>query len=288
MAACVWGMEMCARIFGLSSWSMLVPQALEGVAAVAVLYATVRRWFGPVAGILAGVVMATTPVAALMFRFTNPDALLVLLMTAAAYAVTRAIEAGKTRWLVLAGALLGFGFLTKMLQALLVLPAFALAYLVAGPHGLSRRIRQLLAGGAALVAGAGWWVAAVMLTPAADRPYVGGSTNDSILQLALGYNGLGRLTGNETGSVGLAGRGGGGGPGGAFGSSTGLTRLFNSDMGGQVSWLLPAALVALVALLWGTRRGPRIDRARAAPPLWGGSLPRPAPWVNSLALTRPP
>ncbi len=265
-------MEISARIFGLNSWSMLMPQALEGVAAVAVLYATVRRWFGPVAGILAGVVMATTPVAALMFRFNNPDALLVLLMTAAAYAVTRAIEAGKTRWLVLAGALLGFGFLTKMLQALLVLPAFALAYLVAGPHGLSRRIRQLLAGGAALVAGAGWWVAAVMLTPAADRPYVGGSTNDSILQLALGYNGLGRLTGNETGSVGLAGRGGGGGPAGAFGSSTGLTRLFNSDMGGQVSWLLPAALVALVALLWGTRRAPRTDRTRAAALLWGGSL----------------
>jgi 4-amino-4-deoxy-L-arabinose transferase-like glycosyltransferase len=270
--ASLWVMEISARIFGLSSWSMLMPQALEGVATVAVLYATVRRWFGPVAGILAGVVMATTPVAALMFRFNNPDALLVLLMTAAAYAVTRAVEAGKTRWLVLAGALLGFGFLTKMLQALLVLPAFALAYLVAGPHSLSRRIRQLLAGGAALVAGAGWWVAAVMLTPAADRPYVGGSTNDSILQLALGYNGLGRLTGNETGSVGLAGRGGGGGPGGAFGSSTGLTRLFNSDMGGQVSWLLPAALVALVALLWGTRRAPRTDRTRAAALLWGGSL----------------
>jgi 4-amino-4-deoxy-L-arabinose transferase-like glycosyltransferase len=270
--ASLWVMEISARIFGLSSWSMLVPQALEGVAAVAVLYATVRRWFGPAAGILAGVVMATTPVAALMFRFNNPDALLVLLMTAAAYAVTRAIEAGKTRWLVLAGALLGFGFLTKMLQAFLVLPAFALAYLVAGPHGLSRRIRQLLAGGAAVVAGAGWWVAAVMLTPAADRPYVGGSTNDSILQLALGYNGLGRLTGNETGSVGLAGRGGGGGPGGAFGSSTGLTRLLNAEMGGQVSWLLPAALVALIALLWGTRRAPRTDRTRAAALLWGGWL----------------
>jgi 4-amino-4-deoxy-L-arabinose transferase-like glycosyltransferase len=123
-----------------------------------------------------------------------------------------------------------------------------------------------------VVAGAGWWVEAVMLTPAADRPYVGGSTNDSILQLALGYNGLGRLTGNETGSVGLAGRGGGGGPGGAFGSSTGLTRLLNAEMGGQVSWLLPAALVALIALLWGTRRAPRTDRTRAAALLWGGWL----------------
>src|SRR5260370_33369404 len=169
MAACVWGMEMFARIFGVSSWRMLVAQAVEGVAAVAVLYATVRRWFGPAAGILAGVVMATTPVAVLMFRFNNPDALLVLLMTAAAYAVTRAIEAGKTRWLVLAGALLGLGFLTKMLQAFLVLPAFALAYLVAGPHGLSRRIRQLLAGGAPLGAGAGGGVAAGVATPGGRR-----------------------------------------------------------------------------------------------------------------------
>jgi len=266
--ASLWVMGISARVFGLSSWSVLVPQALEGVATVAVLYVTVRRWFGPAAGLLAGAVMALTPVAALMFRFNNPDALLVLLMTAAAYAATRAIEAGKTRWLVLAGALLGFGFLTKMLQAFLVLPAFAVAYLVAGPRGLGRRIWQLLAGGAALVVAAGWWVAAVMLTPAADRPYVGGSTNDSILQLALGYNGLGRLTGNETGSVGFGGRGGG--P--AFGGSTGLTRLFSADMGGQVSWLLPAALVALAALLWGTRRESRTDRTRAAALLWGGWL----------------
>src|SRR5260370_14303090 len=204
MAACVWGMEMCARIFGLSSWSMLVPQALEGVAAVAVLYATVRRWFGPVAGILAGVVMANTPVAPLMFRSTNPDALLVLLMTAAAYAVTRAIEAGKTRWLVLAGALLGFGFLTKMLQALLVLPAFALAYLVAGPHGLSRRIRQLLAGGAALVAGAGWGVAAGVLPPAPQPPSGGGAPHNSTLRPALGDDSLGRCTAYATRAGGAA------------------------------------------------------------------------------------
>jgi 4-amino-4-deoxy-L-arabinose transferase-like glycosyltransferase len=267
--ASLWVMEISARIFGLNYWSMLVPQALEGVATVGVLYATVRRWFGPAAGILAGVVMATTPVAALMFRFNNPDALLVLLMTAAAYAVTRAIEAGKTRWLVLAGALLGFGFLTKMLQAFLVLPGFALVYLVAGPRGLGRRIWQLLLSGAAVLLSAGWWVAVVMLTPAADRPYVGGSTNDSILQLAFGYNGLGRLDGNETGSVGF---GGGGGGGFGFSGSTGLTRLFASDMGGQISWLLPAALIALAALLWGARRAPRTDRTRAAALLWGGWL----------------
>jgi 4-amino-4-deoxy-L-arabinose transferase-like glycosyltransferase len=265
--AFLWIMDISARIFGLNYWSLLVPQALEGVATVAALYATVRRWFGPAAGILAGVAMALTPVAALMFRFNNPDALLTLLMTLAAYAVTRAIDAGKTRWLVLAGALLGFGFLAKMLQAFLVLPGFALAYLVAGPHGLGKRTLQVLAGGAAVLVAAGWWVAAVMLTPAADRPYIGGSTNNSILGLTFGYNGFGRLDGNETGSVGFGGHGVA-----ATGGSSGLTRLFASDMGGQISWLLPAALIALVALLWGTRRAPRADRIRAGALVWGGWL----------------
>ena len=158
-----------------------------------------------------------------------------------------------------------------MLQAFLVLPAFALVYLVAGPPGLGRRIWQLLAGGAALVLAAGWWVAVVQFTPAAGRPYVGGSTNDSVLQLALGYNGLGRLDGNETGSVGFTGGGGGGG-GSAFGGSAGLSRLFASEMGGQISWLLPAALIALAALVWLSWRRPRTDRVRAAALLWGGWL----------------
>src|SRR6266536_1926263 len=277
--ASLWVMDLSARIFGLNYWSVLVPQALEGVACVGVLYAAVRRWFGPAAGLLAGAVLALTPVAALMFRFNNPDALLVLLLTLAAYAMTRAVESGRTRWIALAGTLIGFGFLAKMLQAVLVLPPFALAYLIAGPPRLGRRLLQLLAGAAAVIISAGWWVAAVMLTPAAARPYVGGSTSNSIVQLALGYNGLGRLDGNETGSVGFggaahaaAGPPGGGGQGAAFGGSTGLTRLFGSVMGGQISWLLPAALIALVALLWLTWRAPRTDRTRAAALIWGGTL----------------
>ena len=265
--ASLWVMELSARAFGLNYWSLLVPQALEGVATVAVLYAAVRRWSGTGAALLAGAVMASTPVAALMFRFNNPDALLTLLMAAACYAMVRAIESGRTRWIALAGALIGLGFLTKMMQAFLVLPAFALAYLVAGPPRLGRRVWQLLAGAAVLVATAGWWVAAVMLTPAADRPYVGGSTNDSILQLALGYNGLGRLDGNETGSVGF-----GNGTSSAFSGATGLGRLFGTDMGGQISWLLPAALLALGTLAWVSRRAPRTDRTRAAVLLWGGWL----------------
>jgi 4-amino-4-deoxy-L-arabinose transferase-like glycosyltransferase len=262
--ASLWMMELSARAFGFNYWSLLVPQALEGVAAVGALYATVRRWFGPPAALIAGAVLAITPVATLMFRFDNPDALLVLVMTLAAYAVTRAIESGRTRWIALAGALLGLGYLTKMLQAFLVLPAFGLAYAWAGPGTLARRLRGLLAGGAALVASAGWWVAIDLLTPAADRPYVGGSTDNNILQLTFGYNGLGRLDGS--------GNPGGGGGGGLFGGATGITRLLRSDMGGQVSWLLPAALVALAVLLWVSRRSPRTDRIRAGALLWGGWL----------------
>jgi len=256
--ASLWVMELSARAFGLNSWSLLLPQAAEGVATVALLYATVRRWHGPAAGLIVGTVAALTPVAVLMFRYNNPDALLVLLMTGAAYATTRAIESGRTRWLTLTGALLGFAFLTKMLQGFLVVPAFALAYLVAGPHRLGRRLWQLLAGGAALAVSAGWWVAIVQLTPAAGRPYIGGSTGNSVLQLALGYNGLGRLNGNEAGSVGF-----GGGAGPRFGGSAGLTRLFAADMGGQASWLLPAALIGLAVMAWLSWRAVRTDRLRA-------------------------
>ena len=201
----LWVMELSGRIFGFSQWSMLAPQALEGVASVLLLYAAVKRWFGPAAGLIAGLVLALTPVAALMFRFNNPDALLVLLMTAAAYALVRAVENGRTRWLVLTGLLLGFAFLAKMLQAFLVVPGFAAAYLWAGPPRLGTRIWQTVLMGAGIIAGAGWWVLVAQLTPAADRPYFGGSTNNNILQLAIGYNGLGRLTGDETGSVGRRG-----------------------------------------------------------------------------------
>ena len=264
--ASLWVDELSAKLFGFNSWSLLAPQAVEGVASVALLYAAVRRWFGPSAGLIAGAVLALTPAAALIFRFNNPDALLVLLMTAAGYAVQRALERDRTRWLVLAGLLLGFAFLTKMAQAFLVLPGFGLAYLWAGPARLGRRIWQLLAGLGGVIVGAGWWIAIAQLTPAADRPYFGGSTDNNILELALGYNGLGRLDGSETGSI------GGGGGGSSFGGATGVFRLFQSEFGGQVSWLIPAALISLGALLWTSRRAPRTSRVRSFALLWGGWL----------------
>ena len=290
--ASLWVMALSGRIFGFSSWSMLAPQALMAVGSVALLWATVRRVAGPAAGLLAGAILALTPVAVLMFTFNNPDALLVLLMVAAAWATTHAVEKASTRWLLLAGVFLGFGFLTKMLQAFLVVPGLAAAYLWAAPTTLWRRVRQLLAAGVAIVVAAGWWLLAVALWPASSRPYIGGSTNNSPLELAFGYNGLGRIFGGSGNGGGPRGGSGGGLPGGAdagalpggtlpgggpggggmggFGGQAGLTRLFNSEIGGQISWLLPAALILLAAALWLTRRAPRTNGVRAALVVWGG------------------
>ncbi len=260
--AALWPMELSGRIFGFSSWSMLVPQAIMGVASVWLLYAAVRRWFGPAAGLLAGALLAGTPVAVLMFRFNNPDALMTLLIVAAAYCVTRALENASTMWVLLAGAAVGFSFLAKGLQPFTVLPALAIAYLVAAPAPLRRRVVQLLGAGGALVVAAGWWVLAVDLTPASSRPYIGGSGNNTALGLAFGYNGLSRLTGGS----------GPGGGGGGFSGSAGIGRLFNALNGGQVAWLLPAAIIAMVALAVVSGRATRTDRTRAALIIWGGWL----------------
>lgn len=268
--ASLWAMGLSARIFGVNAWSILVPQALMGVGSVALVVAAVKRWFRPGAALLAGAVFAVTPVAALMFRFNNPDALLVLLLCASAYAVTRAIEAegGSWRWLALAGVLVGTAFLSKMLQAFVVGPAFAGAYLVAARTDTWRRIRDLAVLAVSTFAGAAWWIAVVELWPASSRPYIGGSQHNSVVELVFGYNGLGRLTGNEVGSVrsqaavATTGRWG----------PTGWLRMFNVGFGGQISWLLPAALLLLVAGSAWTLRAPRTDRARAALILWGGWL----------------
>ncbi|MBE8517207.1 glycosyltransferase family 39 protein [Amycolatopsis sp. H6(2020)] len=262
--AALWVMGLSARLFGVNAWSILVPQALMGVGSVWLLYAAVRRASGPAAGLVAGLVLALTPAAALMFRFNNPDALLVLLLVAGAYCVVRACEKASPRWLALAGVAVGFGFLAKMLQAFLVLPAFAVAYLVAAPVSLGKRLLHLFGALVSVVVAAGWYLAVVALWPAASRPYIGGSQTNSLWELIFGYNGFGRITGDEVGSV-------GGGAGRGWGS-TGLTRLFGSEMAGGIAWLLPAALLALGAGLWFTRRAPRTDASRAALLLWGGWL----------------
>jgi 4-amino-4-deoxy-L-arabinose transferase-like glycosyltransferase len=275
--AAMWVMGLSGRLFGFNEFTMLLPEALMGVAAVAVLYLTVRRSSGPSAGLIAGLVLALTPVATLMFRFNNPDALLVLLLVLAAYCTVRAIDAGTARrmtmWMALTGCAIGFAFLTKMLQAFLIVPGLALAFLVAAPFGIWKRLGALLIGGATMIVSAGWYIALVSLWPADSRPYIAGSTDNSLLQLAFGYNGIERIAGNEGGGPGggAPGRGpGGGGTNLFFGGDPGIGRLFGASMGAEASWLLPAALIGLAVGLFLTRRAARTDRVRAGLLLWGG------------------
>jgi 4-amino-4-deoxy-L-arabinose transferase-like glycosyltransferase len=263
----LWPMALSVRVFGLSPWSILVPQALAGVTSVALVWDTVRRRFGETAALIAGAVLALTPVAVAIFRHNNPDALLVLLLVAALWAALRAVDDGRTRWLVLCGVLVGCGYLTKQLVVILMLPALFIPYLVAGPPSWKRRLWQVALALAAAVVASGWWVALVQLWPADDRPWIGGSQHNSELELTFGYNGFGRLNGHEVGAVGvpldttapLA--HGADGPG--FG------RLFQEAQIGQIAWLLPAATVFLVVLLAWRWRAPRRDAARASVLGWG-------------------
>ncbi|MBT1172152.1 glycosyltransferase family 39 protein [Bifidobacterium sp. MA2] len=276
--AAIWLMALSVRVFGLSSFAILLPEALCGMASVWILYATVRRAWGNWAGVIAGLVLATTPVAALMFRFNNPDALLVLLMTCATAAVLRSLEYPATRvgnrrrtlWMALAGACIGLGFLTKQMQVFLVVPGFALAFLVASPTGIVRRIVDGFVAVASVIVSAGWWVALTVIVPSGSRPYIGGSQTDSFLELTFSYNGLGRITGNETGAV-VGGGGGGGNAGGMWGQ-TGLSRLFDGEYGGQIAWLAPIAFVGIAIGLIVARHSLRTDLRRANVLAWGSWL----------------
>ncbi|MFC5751368.1 glycosyltransferase family 39 protein [Actinomadura rugatobispora] len=266
----LWVMGLFARVMGFGPWSLLLPQALAGAAAVAVLHATVRRASGHPAALIAAGVLALTPITVAINRDNNPDTLLVLLLVLAAWACQRAVESGRLRWLAAAAFFVGCGFNTKMLQAFLVVPALALAYLVAAKAPVLRRVWHLLAAGAALAVSSLWWMAVVDLIPADRRPFIGGSSDGTVWDLVIGYNGLGRIFGEGGGSGGV--RGGPGGGGGGFGGAAGAGRLFNDTLGGQISWLLPYAAIALVAgllLLW---KRPRTDLGRAGLLLWGGWL----------------
>ncbi|WP_353108023.1 glycosyltransferase family 39 protein [Gordonia sp. (in: high G+C Gram-positive bacteria)] len=289
--ASLWIPALFVRVFGLNSWSVLVPEVLMGVASVALLYVITRSRFGHWAGIGAGTVLALTPVAALMFRFDNPEALLILLMIAAMGALLKAVDTGRLRWMIAAGAAVGFGFLTKQLEVMLIVPPMVIVYFVAGSGGWMRRVGHLFAALGALIVSAGWWILTVELWPASSRPYIGGSQNNSILELTLGYNGFGRLNGNEEGSVGGGGRrsqfaemagqqgpGGGPGAGGGMWGQTGITRMFDAEQGGQIAWLIPAAIVLGTAALVLIGRAPRTDRRRAYLLLFGG-------WLAVMTLT---
>lgn len=248
----LWVQAASARIFGFSSWSFLVPQALMGIAATALTYDFTRRRFGRPAGFIAGLVLALTPTAVAVFRHNNPDALLMLCSTVAIWALVKALEDSRTRWLVVSGVAVGLGFETKMATALLVAPAIVAAWLWIRPDGLRRALGQVTAFGASAAAVGLAWPVVVWLTPAADRPWISGTSDNSIWSLILGYNGLGRVLGQSGGPGGGAGGGGGGGNT-MFGGDAGPLRLLNEALGSQGGWLIGLAVVGGLIVLVSTR-----------------------------------
>jgi 4-amino-4-deoxy-L-arabinose transferase-like glycosyltransferase len=244
----LWVQALSVRAFGFHPLSILVPQALMGMASVALVYDLVRRRFGRLGGAVAGLALALTPITVAVSRHNNPDALLVLCCVAALWFAVRALQDGRTRWLVAAGVCVGLGFETKMGVALVVVPAIAAAWLLVTPAGRGRlhATRQLLGAGAAMVLVGGAWPALVELTPASQRPWVSGTSDNSVLSLIFGYNGVGRVDGQSGGPGGFGG-------GNMFGGGAGPARLLNSALGGQAGWLLGFAVVSLVAIAASTR-----------------------------------
>lgn len=268
-------MGLSARLFGFSSFSMLLPSVLAGVGSVWLVYAVVKRQFGFMSAAIAGAVLAFTPVAALMFGFNNPDAILTLMLTASGYAFLRSLEGKRPLlWLGLAGLFTGLAFNTKMLQGLMVLPAMVLVYLVFAKPPIITRFLHVMFAGVITAMLTLWWSVLVWLTPAGSRPWVGSTNDNNIWSLIFSYNGLGRLLGGRGGGGGPGGGtlpsgGMGGGPGGTgFGGQTGIFRIFNNDFGPNIAWLLVLALAGGGLLLWILRKTPRTNRGRAAVMFW--------------------
>jgi 4-amino-4-deoxy-L-arabinose transferase-like glycosyltransferase len=253
----LWVQALSVRVFGFHSLSILVPQALMGIATVALVYDLTRRMWGRTAGFAAGLVLALTPITLAISRHNNPDALLALCCAGALWCLVRALQDGRTRWLVLSGVCVGLGFETKMAAALLVVPAIVAAWLWIAPRGRIAALRQLLAGAAAMVVVGGAWPLLVALTPASSRPWISGTSDNSIFSLITNYNGLGRLDGQAGGPQAMGGGpvGGAGGRGQSvtFGGASGPLRLLNEGLGGQAGWLLGFAIVAIAGLVVATR-----------------------------------
>lgn len=259
-------MGLSARLFGFSSFSMLLPSVLAGVGSVWLVYAAVKRQFGFMSAVIAGATLMLTPVAALMFGFNNPDAILTLMLSASGYAFLRSLEGKRPLlWLGLAGLFTGLAFNTKMLQGLMVLPAMVLVYLVFAKPPIVTRFLHVIFAGVITTMSTLWWSVLVWLTPADSRPWVGSTNDNNIWSLIFGYNGFGRLFGGRGGG----GLGSGHGPGGTgFGGQTGIFRIFNNDFGPNIAWLLVLALAGGGLMLWILRKTPRTNRGRAAVIFW--------------------
>ncbi len=239
----VWIMASSVRIFGLNPWSILVPQATMGVLSVYLLYSMVRKRTDAATGLLAGAFLAVTPVATVMFRYNNPDALLTLLLIGIALFTLEAVDRHRFRWLIVAGFLTGAAVLTKQLQVLLLLPAVALTYLVFAQASVARRFLHLTGALAAAGVAGGWWFLLVQLTNPSRRPFIGGSQNNSAIELTLGYNGLDRLTGDGANKSSFTDIG-------ADAPDVGFLRFLQADFAGQFAWFLPLAVAGLCLGIW--------------------------------------
>ncbi|MFJ9726940.1 ArnT family glycosyltransferase [Streptomyces sp. NPDC101209] len=257
-------MGLSCRLFGFGTWQMMAPQIGAALATIWILHSSVKRVWGHVAATVAALVLALTPITVAINRDNNPDTLLVFLMVAGAALALRATRDERLLPLLGSAACFGLAFNTKLLAGWIALPAVFALYVYASQAPWAKRIVNLLSAAVVLAVSSFWWAIAVSLVPAADRPYIGGSTDGSAWDLIMGYDGLGRVFGGEGNG------GGGGGGGGGFSGAAGLGRMFNDILGGQISWLLPFSAIALVGGLVLCGRAPRTDPRRMALVLWGG------------------
>ena len=246
-------MGLSARIFGFSSFSMLLPNVLAGVITVYLVYRITRYYFGFKSGIIAGVVIAATPVVALMSGFNNPDAILMCFLTASGYFLIRALDKKPIRNLALVALFSGLAFNTKMLQGLMVLPAIYVVYPCFAKAKLSKRFLHLGIFTAVVMITSLSWSALVYLIPTEMRPWVGSTNDNNIWSLIFGYNGFGRLLGNSPGN------GGGGGGRTGFGGSTGVFRMFNDEFGPNIAWFISTALIGAVTVFFKLRKKERTN-----------------------------
>lgn len=253
----LWLQGLSALVFGVNGFAVMLPQILASVLSVPLVYSMTRHTFGVWAGLLAGFALAVTPVGVAVARNNTMDYTLVLALLLAAYAFLRATETGRWRWLLVGALMVGLAFNIKMLQAFLPLPAFYAVYFLGARVHWARKIIHLTAATVVIVAVSFAWVVAVDLVPPENRPYIGSSDGNTVMELVFGYNGLNRLFG-----------GGGAAATGAqnqtpptlpnilppqLGSETGspgLTRLFEQPLVNEASWLLPFALFSMALVVF--------------------------------------